>query len=264
MNREGWRSGTVRANGVDLRYDRVGDGPPVVLAHGFYDSGRRWVPLAEDLADDYDVVAYDARGHGHSDASETGYDIQSRVADLVGVVEALELDDPVLVGHSMGAATCAWTAVEHPGLARALVLEDPLWMHGDPELGPDERAEVVRERLAEAADRSVEELVAEHYADRDPEQARRLATATHECSPSAAEIGREGYPRPLHEVLPEVRCPTLVLKRDGDTDQRVTDLETADALPGGRLVHVHGAGHYVFGTGYDAAYAELRAFLARR
>lgn len=122
---DGWTTDTVRANGIDLRYYRTGDGPPLVMTHGFFGNGRCWIPLAETLAEDYDVVTYDARGHGRSDAPETGYDVENRVADLVGLVEALDLDDPILLGHSMGAATVAWTAAEHPDLPRALVLEDP-------------------------------------------------------------------------------------------------------------------------------------------
>lgn len=102
-----WSTDTVHANGVGLRYYRIGNGSPIVIAHGFYDSGRRWVPLVEDFAEDYEVVTYDARGHGRSDAPETGYDIEHRVADLVGVVHGLALENPVLLGHSMGGATAA-------------------------------------------------------------------------------------------------------------------------------------------------------------
>jgi len=69
---ETWTTGTVSTDDVDLQYYRTGDGPPVLMAHGMYDSGRRWVPLGSDLAADYDVIAYDARGHGHSDARRRG------------------------------------------------------------------------------------------------------------------------------------------------------------------------------------------------
>lgn len=258
-----WSADTVRANGVDLRSYRIGDGPPIVMAHGFYDGGRRWVPLAEDLAEDYDVVAYDARGHGRSDAPATGYDVENRVADLVGVVRGLELEKPVLFGHSMGGATAAWTAAERPDLPRALVLEDPTGMHETPDLAPDELAAIVRERLEGVDGKSVEEVVAEHYEERDPEQARRLATASLECSPRVAEIAREGYPSPLVDVFPRIACPTLVLRSDGDVERRVRDLDAADLLSDGRLVHVRDAGHYVLEDEYDDAYAEVRTFLRR-
>jgi len=53
---DGWTTDTVRANGVKLRYYRTGDGPPLVMAHGFFGNGRCWIPFAESLAAEYDVV----------------------------------------------------------------------------------------------------------------------------------------------------------------------------------------------------------------
>ena len=128
-----WTTDTVRTNGVKLQYYRTGEGPPLVMAHGFYANGRCWEPLVSDLSDEYDIVMYDARGHGRSEAPETGYGIEDRIADLVGLVEALSLDDPILLGHSMGGSTAAWTAAKHPDLPRAIALEDPAGMYGPPE-----------------------------------------------------------------------------------------------------------------------------------
>lgn len=260
---DGWETETIRTDGVELQCYRTGEGQPVLMAHGFYDNGRRWVPLAQDLADDYEVVTYDARGHGRSDAPETGYGLDDRVADLCGVVDELNLEDPIVLGHSMGAATAAWTAAKHPDLPRGLVLEDPVGVHDEPEMGPDERAAAVRKRVEAASDQTVDELIEEHYSDLDPDHARRLATASHECRPQIAEIGREGYPSPLAETFPDIECRTLVVRRDADVERRVMDLDAADSLRDGRLVHVPDAGHYVFQDEYDAAYAELRTFLRR-
>lgn len=264
---EEWTTDTVRANGIDLQYYRTGDGPSVVMAHGFYGNGRCWEPLMDDLAEDYDVIAYDARGHGRSEAPETGYDIESRVADLVGLVNGLDLNDPILFGHSMGAVTVGYAATEHPDLPRALVLEDPVGVHEDPHNSPDvdmeEAAAHVREQLRTRADQSVEEAIANSYEEFGDEWARRLAVASAECSPNVAEIAREGYPKPLREVFSDISCPTLVLRSDAETERRVRDLTAADSLSNGRLVHVPDAGHYVFHDEYDAADAELRAFLQR-
>ncbi len=258
-----WNTATLRANGVDLRYYRTGDGPTIVMAHGLYDSGQRWLPLVKDLAEEYEVVVYDARGHGRSDASETGYDVESRVADLIGVVRELEIENPILLGHSMGGATVAWTAAERPELPRALILEDPVGIHQTPDRDPEERAALVREILDNVAGQSVEDLVAEHYSERDPDQARRLATASLECSPHVAEVAREGYPSTLAEIFPQITCPTLVLRSDGDVERRVRDLDAADSLSDGRLVHVPDARHYVMEDAYDAVVTEIRTFLRR-
>jgi pimeloyl-ACP methyl ester carboxylesterase len=68
---------------------------------------------------------YDARGHGYSDKPDGPYDLATHVADLVGLIRALGLEKPVLMGHSMGGGTVALAAATHPDLARAVILEDP-------------------------------------------------------------------------------------------------------------------------------------------
>ncbi|WP_135820107.1 alpha/beta fold hydrolase [Halostella litorea] len=261
-----WTAGTVSANGIDIRYYRAGSGDPVVLAHGMYADGRCWARLGSDLADEYEVVAYDARGHGRSDAPETGYDIDTRVADLVGLVAELGLDDPVLGGHSMGAATVAWAAAEHPSLPRGVFLEDPSRFRGTPETSVEAAREAGRERLRESKSRSVEERVERHYEeagrdDHDEAQVRRLAVATDDCSPHVVKIAQE-HP-PVERAFDDVACRTLVLRRDVGVDDRVEDLRAAERLADGRLVHVPDAGHHVFLDEYDAAAAELRTFLRR-
>jgi pimeloyl-ACP methyl ester carboxylesterase len=258
---DGWTADTARVNGVELQYYRTGDGPTLVLAHGFYSNGRCWERLAADLADDFELVLYDARGHGGSEATETGYGIEDRVGDLVALIEKLSLENPVLVGHSMGGSTAAWTAAMHPTLPRAIVLEDPAGMHGPPDTTPEERERMVRETVREWENASMQELVAEHD-EYEPSLARRLAVASTECRPEIAAIPREGYPS-LEAAFPDIDCPTLVLKADADPETRATDLDRADRLADGRLVHIPDAGHCVLRDKYEVAYAEIRTFLRR-
>jgi pimeloyl-ACP methyl ester carboxylesterase len=263
---DGWTTGGVAANGVDLRYYRAagaGDDPPVVLAHGMYEHGRRWCPLADDLPE-WDLIAYDARGHGRSAAPESGYGIDDRVADLVGLCDALDLADPVLVGHSMGAATAAWAAATNPDRVRGLVLEDPSRFHQEPDFGEAEAREAAGEYLAEQRALSVDEraaALADEAPDASPEHRRRLARAIGECGDHVVEYAQAHDL--VVEAFDEIACPTLVLRRDRDVEGRVADLDAADRLGDGRLVHVPGADHDVLFTAYDAAVAELEAFLRR-
>ena len=125
MRRMEWTEGDVQVNGVQLHYYRGGTGTPVVLAHGFSDNGKCWERVATVLDDRYDVIAYDARYHGKSDAPGDGS--MGDGADLVGLVEALELEKPAAVGHSMGAGTVAQAVGMRPELFRCAVLEDPAW-----------------------------------------------------------------------------------------------------------------------------------------
>lgn len=260
---EGWTAERVTVDGVDLQCYRGGEGPPLVAAHGFYGSGRSWLPLVTDLTDEYEVVTYDARGHGRSDAPETGYHVRDRVADLTGVVRGLDLEDPVLVGHSLGANTVAWTAAERD-FPRAAVLEDPVGVHETgTQMSPAERAEATRQRLEAVEGPSVEELVETEYEAYDDDWAERLAQAATECSPRVAEYAREGYSEPLAAVFERIDCAVLVLRSDVDHEKRVRDLDAAEELADGHLVHLPDAGHYVFHDEPEGARAELRAFLAR-
>lgn len=261
-----WTTGTVSANGIDLQYYRAGDGQPIVLAHGMFATGRRWVRLGSDLAGEYEVIAYDARGHGRSDAPETGYDIDTRVADLVGFINRLELTDPILGGHSMGAATVAWTAADYPDLPRGVFLEDPSRFREPPKMSMEEAQEACRKQLRESKALSIDERIEQHYEDadhddHDTEQVQHLVAAVDECSPHAALIAQE-HPLVKH-AFDDILCPTLVLRRDVDVDDRVKDRDVADRLANGRLVHVRDAGHHIFLYEYDAAATELYAFLQR-
>jgi N-formylmaleamate deformylase len=77
-----WGARSCKANGIEVHYLRTGgDKLPVVLLHGLSGSGACWTPLARDLANDYDVVMPDARGHGKSSTPEGGY----RYEDLAGM-----------------------------------------------------------------------------------------------------------------------------------------------------------------------------------
>ena len=122
-----WPQGHCSSDDVSLRYFRSGgSNPPLVFVHGFTDSSVYFTRAAAALAAKWDVVAYDARGHGQSDRTEI-FDDATRVADLVAVVQQLALNRPAMIGHSMGAATIAQAIARHSGLSRAVVLEDPSW-----------------------------------------------------------------------------------------------------------------------------------------
>lgn len=259
---DGWEAGRAAANGIELQYYRTGRGPPVVLAHGMYDNGRRWNRLAADLGDAFELVAYDARGHGRSDAPPSGYDMPNRVADLVGLLDALNLDEPILVGHSMGAATVAWTAVRHPTRPAGVVLVDPARFRSVPELSFAEARAAARDHLETLQSKSIEARLASEF-DGHPhdERHRRLAAAVDECSEYVVNYAHaHGL---VESAFDAIERPTLVLRRDLAVDERVADLEAARRLADGRLVHVPDAGHYVFLDAFEAAVAELRTFLVQ-
>src|SRR5689334_6172568 len=106
-----WTSAVCTANGLDLHYLRTGGPKPaLVLLHGLTGSGACWTPLARALQAEWDVVMPDARGHGYSSTPPTGYRYADHAGDVVGLIQALGLATPVLLGHSMGGLTAAVVA----------------------------------------------------------------------------------------------------------------------------------------------------------
>ena len=141
--------------GLRLHYWRTGgaDRPVLLLAHGITDYGLNWTGLAERLQQDYDVVMYDARGHGYSDQPDGPYDLATHVADLLGLIRQLKLEQPILMGHSMGGSAVALAAATEPGVARAIILEDPADIQANiepllPEVIPDWKRQVRADKKA--------------------------------------------------------------------------------------------------------------------
>jgi pimeloyl-ACP methyl ester carboxylesterase len=87
--------------GVEIAYERTGTGPSVLLVHGITESHRSWDPLIAPLADSFDVVAVDLRGHGQS-STVAPFDAGVFAADLAALTGSLGLGRPLLIGHSLG------------------------------------------------------------------------------------------------------------------------------------------------------------------
>lgn len=257
---ENWGRGFVATNGIDLHYYRTGNegGPTLVLAHGLYDDGRCWAPLANAFADRFDVVAYDARGHGRSDKTPDGYAVNDRIADLRGLVDGLGIHDPILVGHSFGGNTVAATAATYPDLPHALVLEDPAGMLGWVDDQPvDAQVAAVEAQIETWHGRTDAALRASFD---HPRWADHLLDARRAVSLNVAEVRRAGYVDPA-ETFPSIRCPTLVLRADVSEARRRADRAAVDLLADGRLRHVDGAGHCIRRDRFDVVRTAIESFL---
>jgi len=264
----GWQSAYVSSNGIRLHYWRTGGAgkPALVLAHGITDYGLNWTSLAERLEGEYDVVMYDARGHGYSDQPAGPYDLVTHVEDLVGLVRALDIEKPVLMGHSMGGGTVALAAATYPDLARAIILEDPADMHA--RLEPMGEDVIPKWKKQIRADRRMgtDKLIASARTERHPGWPDRdyqlWAESKLLVNPEVVEILRGQGFGDAGVTWPRIQVPTLVLKADADAASRKRHLEIASALPNGRLVHIDGAGHVIRNDRPDDTEREIRAFLS--
>jgi pimeloyl-ACP methyl ester carboxylesterase len=259
----GWQENTVRANGIDIHYWRTGGNkPPVVLLHGLTDSGRCWQLAAEALSDEYDLIMPDARGHGRSSVPEQGYRTEDRVADVLGLIEALGLERPAVVGHSMGAETSAMLAADAPSAISCAVLEDPSFR-----LQPlGDVADEWAQDLLKQKQLTHQQLVAQARVD--------LATWNPATLDSWAESKLEADPRvfmwlreprtPWRSFVNRISVPTLLVTAETERGAIVTP-ETAQEIasinPHVRVAHIAGAGHCIRYEQHDAFVAVVRTFL---
>lgn len=114
----------VRVDGRPVHYRHwPGPGSPVLLVHGFAESSDSWDPMAGLLARTHDVWALDLDGYGYS-AYSGHYGLADQTELVAGLVRALRLDRPVLVGHSLGAAVVGSVALAHPDLVGGVIFAD--------------------------------------------------------------------------------------------------------------------------------------------
>lgn len=123
-----WNSSYVETrDGTRLHYYQTGDPTKqtLVLLHGYMSAGITWLRTAQALADDFNLILLDMRGHGYSDGVENGFSLDILADDLADVVKGLELENPIILGHSMGAEIAARFGAAYPDMPDALILVEP-------------------------------------------------------------------------------------------------------------------------------------------
>ncbi|HVB62251.1 MAG TPA: alpha/beta hydrolase [Ktedonobacteraceae bacterium] len=119
------RDNFVTANGLRFHYVQWGEqGPPVVCLHGTTVNAFSFQAVADGLATDHRVYAYDLRGRGDSAKPTTGYSAPLHAADLAALLDAFGLARPVIIGHSLGAFVALYFAAHYPDRVSKLVLID--------------------------------------------------------------------------------------------------------------------------------------------
>jgi Predicted hydrolases or acyltransferases (alpha/beta hydrolase superfamily) len=271
-----WTEGSVLANGLRLHYYRTGGAKPaLVLLHGFTDDGLCWTPVARALEEEYDIVMIDARGHGLSDppTGHNDFTTDLLVADAWAVIDHLQLNQPILMGHSMGAYTAATVAHAHPREISMLVLEDPPWreQHDDGQLeervqqlaawGEDMRAKQTRPR-AEIIAQCSKENPRWSRAEIEPWATAQQRFNTIVFSSGAAEAGIAW----THMAGP-LTMPTLLITGDNSLGAIVTPEIAAQALTtmqDGTLAHIEGTGHCIRRDKFEPYMHIVRKFLMNK
>ena len=114
----------VSSNGTTIHVRVGGQGPTVVLLHGYGDTGDMWVPLAAALARDHTVIVPDLRGMGLSARAESGFEKANQAADILGVLDRLNVGRFQLVAHDIGNMVAYALAARAQDRVTKLVLMD--------------------------------------------------------------------------------------------------------------------------------------------
>ncbi len=113
----------AHAGEIDLSYQRSGSGPPLLLISGMAGTYSHWgEPFLAALREDFDTIAYDHRGVGHSSRMEEPFTIAQLAADAAGLLAALEIESAHVLGISMGGMVAQELALAHPQRVRTLAL----------------------------------------------------------------------------------------------------------------------------------------------
>ncbi len=250
---------TVKSfDGTDINVVDIGKGIPLVFIHGVTLSTRTWVRQYEALPDlGYRVIAIDQRGHGVSTVGEYGHGVEHLGDDVAAVIETLDLQDAILVGHSMGGIAVQSFAIRHPELASerikgfillSTLCKTPGGSHASQTRSIIDR--VIRKapdttRLWEA--KNVGFLLARAGFGREPypseiELVRQMLS---ECPrETRIESPRALIGMDLTELIKEIDHPTLVISGTADLlTPPFHAKQLHEAIEGSRLEIVEGAGH---------------------
>jgi len=237
----------VRANGLEIAYERVGEGPPLVLVHGAAVDSRMWGPQLAALADEFTVVAWDEPGAGRSSAVPADFVLADYANCLAALIGALDLGPAHVAGLSWGGTVAQELYRHHPELVATLLLVDTYagWKGSLPEEEVRVRVEGVRQMLA-AADHLFDPTVPGLFAGDPPAEFVPLLEAM------AADVRPESMKTALlvmaeadqRDLLPRIAVPTLLIwgERDARSPLSVAR-QFEDAVADAKLVVVPGAGH---------------------
>ena len=239
----------VRVGGVEIAYERHGDGPALMLVPGLGGVGSYWHPQIEALSQSFTVITHDHRGTGQSTRFEGTYSVDMLADDALGLMDALGIERAHFIGHSTGGAIAQTLAIEHPARVHSMV-QYASWTKADGHL---RLCFFVRRRLLRdsgpfAYIRATPLFLMPTWWIRDNEEALEQAAADALDSFPSVEIADARIDAVLTfdrtEHLSSIRTPTLVLCASDDilTPPYYSE-ELARRIPNAELALLEKGGH---------------------
>jgi pimeloyl-ACP methyl ester carboxylesterase len=247
----------AQSGGYWIHYEVEGAGPSLLLHQGYGLAARDWYDLGyvEALKHDYRLILPDPLGQGESDKphSKEAYTPDRRVADVLAVLDAVNVDRTHFWGYSMGGSIGFDFAVRRPDRLLSLILGGTSPRHSPPNVA---RAELLRQKGLQVFLESTETAMSPFPPSVDE---RFLATADPEALAAATLVERPG----LEPHLRAINLPTLMYRGDKDNPQGDESArQAADTMPNATLVWLPGLNHVDGIVRSDLVLPHARAFLA--
>ncbi|KAB7646569.1 alpha/beta fold hydrolase [Polymorphobacter fuscus] len=262
-------------DGTALYFKEWGDGPAVILIHGWPLSADSWDDQAMAIAEHgYRVIAYDRRGFGRSDQPWEGYDYDTLADDLAAVIEACDVEDPALVGFSMGGGEVARYLTRHGGASKValiasvvpFLLQTPDHADGVPQAVFDTITDGIEKDRADFLKGFLKDfygvgLISAPVSDAQLEWSLQIALqaglkGTIDCVEAFSATD-------FRPDLASFTMPTLIIHGTADKTVpiEITARAAAKAIPHARLVEYDGAPHGLLATHKNEISRDLIAFL---
>jgi len=267
------------SDGTEIYYTEQGTGRPVLLSHGWPLCSDAWQVELKTFADaGYRTIAHDRRGHGRSSKTYTGNDMDTYARDLAELVDALDLHDLVVVGHSTGGGEVVRYAAQHGQGRVAKVVTagavPPIMVQSEsnPEGTPIEAFDEIRAGVLRDASQFWKDLAVPFFgANREGSSVSQGAkddfwrqgmmvnlAAAYDCVKAYSETDQR-------DDLRAIDVPMLIAQ--GDDDQIVpiaaAALEAIKLVPNGTLKVYPGAPHGIYGAYRDVLDRDILDFIAQ-
>lgn len=263
---------TISIDGINIRYRDEGskDLPVIVMIHGFTSSLETWDALASELLPDYRIVRFDLPGHGLSDQDPTGDYSNARTVELfTKFSDKLSLENPALVGNSLGGLIAWRTAQSNPSAAAKLILISPggFSINGVTE-NPVAVPMMVKFYLTKAPSAGVKQATSALYGDPallTEDRLTQIEDMMKRPGNGEAFIARAGqFTLPAPEAdLATVSTPTLIIW--GEKDIMVPPSQGpkfVEAMPNASLINYEGIGHVPQEEAPTRLAKDIRGFLS--
>jgi pimeloyl-ACP methyl ester carboxylesterase len=258
----------IEVHGHSIAYRQQGEGPPLLLLHGWPTNSREWRPQVLGLADEFQVVAWDAPGAGQSSDPPEQFRLPDWADVLAAFIQALGLPGVHVGGLSWGGGLALELYRRHPAVVRSLILLGAYagWAGSLPAETVEQRLELMERNTHAPPEHWAPALIRTLVADgASGEITDELASIIAELHPAATRIALRAFAEAdLRGVLPQVEVPTLLLygERDERAPRSVWE-PLQSTIRGAELVLIPDAGHMVDMEAPDRVNDEIRAFLRR-